>query len=98
MVVPLLGGDVEVVGLDLDLGVNGAKGLFGCLDFGKADLRGREEEAVHVGELDLVIVVEDEFSDTAAGEHFCSNGANTANSDYEDALEFDILGRGTDTA
>lgn len=59
MLITLVCGDVHVVGLDLDLGVDQLEGLLGGLDFRHAHLSGGEEEAVHVGQLDLVVIVED---------------------------------------
>ena len=81
MFVAILSGDVEVVGLDDYLRVDPRKSLFGCLHLWKAYLRGSEKETVHVGKLNLVIIVEDKFSDSATSEHFSCNWANTSYSD-----------------
>ena len=44
-----------------------------------------EEESVHVGQLDLVVVEEDEFPDAAAGEHLGSDAAHAPDAHHRHA-------------
>ena len=44
-----------------------------------------EEESVHVGQLDLVVVEEDEFADAAAGEHLGSDAAHAPDANHRHA-------------
>ena len=44
-----------------------------------------EEESVHVGQLDFVVVEEDEFPDAAAGEHLGSDAAHAPDAHHRHA-------------
>jgi len=93
MIVALGSGDVHVVSLDLDLWVDELEGFLGGFNLRHTDLGGSEKESVHVGKLDLVVVVQNELSDAAACEHLRSNRANSSNTDNQDALVSDFLNR-----
>jgi len=58
--------DVVVVRLDLYVRVDEAQRGGGGLYFGEARLVGREEQTVHVGQLHLVVVEQDQFANAAA--------------------------------
>jgi len=54
------------VRLDLYVRVDEAQRGGGGLYFGEARLVGREEQTVHVGQLHLVVVEQDQFANAAA--------------------------------
>ena len=50
---------------------------------------------VHIGDLDGIVVIEDEFADPTTGEHFGRDGADTAHTNNHDSKLSDVLvGRG----
>jgi hypothetical protein len=53
--------------------------------------RGGGERPVHVRELDLVVVEEDELADAAAGEHLRDDAADAAEADDGDGEGADFL-------
>ena len=61
------------------------------MDLGVADLGGSEEEAVHVGQLNFIIVIKDQFSDAASGEHLSGDRSDASHSDDQCAFVLDIL-------
>lgn len=64
------------------------------LGFGEAGVFGTKEEAIHVGQLDLVIVKQQQFADTAPREHLGGNTADAADADDENGKLANILRRG----
>lgn len=90
MLISLIGSDVHVVSFDHNLRVYQLQSLFGGLRFGQSHLHGCEEQSVHIGKFDLVVIVEDKFSNTTPCQHFSGHWTDTTHSDDEDSFGFDI--------
>mmetsp|Transcript_930 Transcript_930/g.2578 ORF Transcript_930/g.2578 Transcript_930/m.2578 type:complete len:259 (-) Transcript_930:207-983(-) len=85
------GGDVVVVGLEDHVGVDECQGPARRLHLGQAALVGSVEKAVHIRELDLVVVKEDELAHAAAHEHLRGDGAHTTHAHDDDRLFADAF-------
>jgi len=71
-------GDVVRVLFKDDVGVDSFKSGFGGGCFGLPCLLGAEEEAIHVGKFNSVVVEEEELADAAASEHLGGHGPDAS--------------------
>lgn len=87
----LHGGDVVVVVLDLDVGVDEGERLLGSLNLAHATLVGRVEESVHVGQLHLVVVKDEQLAHAAPHQHLGRNRSDAADADHDDRHVADLV-------
>ena len=98
MLETFLSSNIHVVGLYDDFRIDCWKGFFGSLNLRITNLRRSEEEAVHIGQFYLIVVVNDQLSNTTSSQHFSSHRSNSSNSNYQCAFQFDILSISKHTA
>lgn len=84
-------GDVVSMLFEADIWVDFFESLLGGSCFVLACLLGPEEEAVHIGELNGVVVEEEELADAAPSEHFGGHGADASESYDEDGQVTDAF-------
>ena len=58
MLISLLGSDVEIEGLDIHIWIDQGKSISSCFHFSQSHLHRSEEQSIHIGQLDSVIIIE----------------------------------------